>query len=162
MVSERIRIARELAHMSQEELGMKIGLTGSAVRKWESGKGIPYPKNILKISQVLGKSVPWLKGEVLIDHPGSSVTIERLRPDYHPTSPENTARTIMGNSSIQLDSATLQATGTVVEPGLAEVYQALANLDVVLEDLEAAKERARLAQITIKRFIQKQMNQRIR
>lgn len=68
MMRDRIRMARESMHLTQEELGIKSGSSGTTVRNWESGRTTPTDKNILKISQVLGKSVPWLKGEVPVDH----------------------------------------------------------------------------------------------
>lgn len=40
-----------------------LGMTGAAVRNWESGKGTPYRKTFLKISQLTKKPVSFFTGD---------------------------------------------------------------------------------------------------
>lgn len=63
-IGERIKAARKSKRITQEQLGQSIGATGSAVALWEQNKSFPYSRNLESLSQVLGKSVSWLKGEI--------------------------------------------------------------------------------------------------
>lgn len=58
----RIVEARTIAGLSQEELARNLGLSTSAVRKWESGAGSPYPKTLKKIAEVTGKPISFFTG----------------------------------------------------------------------------------------------------
>ena len=52
-----IRQLRENRHMTQGELGEKIGVSGKAVSKWETGKGLPDITLLEPLAQALGISV---------------------------------------------------------------------------------------------------------
>lgn len=67
MFKDRIRIARESKHLTQEELGQRLDSTGATVRNWEHGRTSPSDKRIAEIAQVLGKSIEWLKGDAPIE-----------------------------------------------------------------------------------------------
>lgn len=73
-LSDRIRIAREEMKLTQEEFAANIGMTRSAVQKWEQGQADPYPKTLRKISEVTGKPLEWF-GQV-----GTTKVLEHTRP----------------------------------------------------------------------------------
>ena len=62
-MSEKISLGRLISgrrkHMglTQAELGAKIGVSKSAVAKWETDGGIPCLDNLGKISKILGMSI---------------------------------------------------------------------------------------------------------
>ncbi len=55
-VGKRIRMIRESQHMTQAELGSKIGLTADRIQKYENGKRKPLPEMQDKIAQALNVS----------------------------------------------------------------------------------------------------------
>ena len=58
-LAERIRTARTLAGLSQEDLAAK-GLGILSVSRWERGKSIPRVRNLGALSRALGVSILWL------------------------------------------------------------------------------------------------------
>lgn len=56
---EKIKIAREKAGLTQEELAKKIGLTKAAISRYESGQREPKISSIKKLSAAFG--VKWEK-----------------------------------------------------------------------------------------------------
>lgn len=57
----RLRVARQIAGLSQDELAKEIGLLRRAVMKWESGTtGEPGVFGIARAADRLGVSVDWL------------------------------------------------------------------------------------------------------
>ena len=52
-----IRAARRAAGFDQESLALLVGVSVSAVKKWESGNCRPTPTNITKLTAVL-HSIP--------------------------------------------------------------------------------------------------------
>lgn len=59
-LGEKLKEARKQTGLSQEELSMKLGISRSAVAKWESNKGIPDVDNLKMLSQLLDLSVDYL------------------------------------------------------------------------------------------------------
>lgn len=59
-----IRAERSRLDMTQEQLAEKIGVSGSAVRSWESGKTLPGPQQLLSMSELFSCSTDWLLGRV--------------------------------------------------------------------------------------------------
>lgn len=55
--AEKLKDARKKAHMSQETLAEKLGVSRQAVTKWETDRGIPDVENIMSISALFGISV---------------------------------------------------------------------------------------------------------
>lgn len=51
---ERIRQARKEAHITQEELGAKLGVSGSMIAQYETGKRNPKHETLLRIAAALG------------------------------------------------------------------------------------------------------------
>lgn len=49
--------------MSTRELGDRLGVTGSAITKWEKGQSPPPPAQIRAAARELGVTVAWLYGE---------------------------------------------------------------------------------------------------
>lgn len=52
-----IKAARRAAGLDQESLALLVGVSVSAVKKWESGNCRPTPTNITKLTAVLS-SIP--------------------------------------------------------------------------------------------------------
>ena len=57
---EKLKEARKGAGYSQEELVNKLGVSRSAITKWETDKGMPDISNIKAISQLLNISIDYL------------------------------------------------------------------------------------------------------
>lgn len=59
-LGEKIKEARKQAGLSQEQLSEKLGISRSAVAKWEIDKGIPDVDNLKILSQLLSVSIDYL------------------------------------------------------------------------------------------------------
>lgn len=57
---EKLKRARVAAGLSQEQLSEQIGVSRSAVAKWESDKGMPDIQNMKAIAQLLNTSIDYL------------------------------------------------------------------------------------------------------
>ena len=55
--AEKLKESRKKAHMSQETLAEKLGVSRQAVTKWETDRGIPDISNMMTISALFGISV---------------------------------------------------------------------------------------------------------
>lgn len=66
-LGKKIREARKQAGLSQEQLAEKMGVSRSAVAKWETDKGLPDVENLKILARLLGVSVDYLldDGEML-------------------------------------------------------------------------------------------------
>ena len=74
-----IKKQRLILEMTQEDLAIKMGVTQSAVTKWENGVTLPRAELLPKIAQILNCSVDeLLRGECASD--GSSEQ-EKLQAD---------------------------------------------------------------------------------
>ena len=63
-----IRALREKQHLTQAELGDRIGVSSKTVSKWETAKGLPDISLIQPLSQALGVSViELMNGEHIIN-----------------------------------------------------------------------------------------------
>lgn len=59
-LGEKLKEARKQVGLSQEELSEKLGVSRSAVAKWETDKGIPDIDNLKNISELLNVSLDYL------------------------------------------------------------------------------------------------------
>lgn len=59
-LGEKLKEARKQAGISQEELSEKLGVSRSAVAKWETDGGIPDVDNLRVISKLLNVSIDYL------------------------------------------------------------------------------------------------------
>ena len=57
---EKLKEARQCAKLSQEALAVKIGVSRSAIAKWETDKGMPDIQNLKIIASVLNVSIDHL------------------------------------------------------------------------------------------------------
>ena len=57
---EKLKEARRSAKLSQEELAVRIGVSRSAVAKWETDKGLPDIQNLKTIASTLDVSIDYL------------------------------------------------------------------------------------------------------
>ena len=66
-IGEKLKEARKQAGLSQEQLSEKLGVSRSAVAKWETDNGIPDVDNLKALSKLLNVSVDYLldDGEVM-------------------------------------------------------------------------------------------------
>ena len=74
-LGEKIKEARKLCGLSQEQLAEKMAVSRSAVAKWETGKGLPDIDNLKVLSRLLNVSVDYLisdsdtQGETVMREP---------------------------------------------------------------------------------------------
>lgn len=59
-LGEKLKEARNLSGLSQEQLADKLNVSRSAVAKWETDKGMPDVMNLKAISELLQVSVDYL------------------------------------------------------------------------------------------------------
>lgn len=59
-LGEKLKEARKQAGLSQEQLSEKLGISRSAVAKWETDKGIPDIENLKSLLGLLGVSIDYL------------------------------------------------------------------------------------------------------
>ncbi len=59
-LGEKIKIARKQAGLSQEQLAEKMGVSRSAVAKWEVNNGLPDIDNLKILSHLLGVTIDYL------------------------------------------------------------------------------------------------------
>lgn len=59
-LGEKLKEARKQAGLSQEQLAEKLGISRSAVAKWETDAGMPGIDNLKILSQLLGVSIDYL------------------------------------------------------------------------------------------------------
>ena len=62
--SERLRIARERAGLSQSDLAEKAGFQASAISHFETGRRSPSFENLRRLSDALGVTTDYLIGRV--------------------------------------------------------------------------------------------------
>ena len=60
---EKLKEARKEAGLSQEQFAEKMGVSRSAIAKWESDKGMPDVNNLKAMAQLLNISVDYLLDE---------------------------------------------------------------------------------------------------
>lgn len=56
----RVKRARKVKDMTQEEVGKLCGVTKASVSKWENGENLPESNTLGKLSQILNVSVDYL------------------------------------------------------------------------------------------------------
>lgn len=59
-LGEKLKEARKQAGLSQEQLAEKLGISRSAVAKWETDKGLPDVDNLKALSGLLSVSIDYL------------------------------------------------------------------------------------------------------
>lgn len=63
-IAERIKVARKSAGMSQRELGAAIGVSATAISKYEKGEVIPNSGMIIRLSEALGVNIDFFFRQV--------------------------------------------------------------------------------------------------
>ena len=63
-LNERITQARKRAHLSQEQLGERLGVSRQAVSKWELDDAVPDTDKLVPLARALGLSVDALLGNL--------------------------------------------------------------------------------------------------
>lgn len=74
-----IKTLREAGHMTQAELGERIGVSSKTVSKWETGKGLPDISLMQPLSAALGVSVIELMNGEQITNRNRSANLLRSR-----------------------------------------------------------------------------------
>ena len=59
---EKLKVMRELKHLSQEELGRRIGLSGSVISAYEKSRKYPSIETLIKICSELSVSADYSLG----------------------------------------------------------------------------------------------------
>ena len=62
LIGKRIKLARELAGLTQEKLAEIIGVSRTAVVRWESGETVPTVDHLIEMTSVLQVSADFLLG----------------------------------------------------------------------------------------------------
>ncbi len=62
-LGEKLKLARNEMNLSQELLAQKLGVSRSAVAKWETDKGIPDVDNLKVLAELLDVSIDYLLSE---------------------------------------------------------------------------------------------------
>lgn len=57
---KRVRLAREAAELTQDELGAKIGMDGKSVSNWERGLQFSYAPDLYRLARALDVTMDWL------------------------------------------------------------------------------------------------------
>ncbi|MBO0958896.1 helix-turn-helix transcriptional regulator [Neobacillus sp. MM2021_6] len=71
-IGTTIKAAREMLHMTQEELAQKVRVGTQTIEKYESGEQMPSTQTIMKLSTVL-------------DIPASELLQHHVHPNSSPT-----------------------------------------------------------------------------
>jgi HTH-type transcriptional regulator, cell division transcriptional repressor len=56
----RLKVARELAGMSREQLARRIGVETASIEAWEADARAPRANRVMTLSGVLGVTIGWL------------------------------------------------------------------------------------------------------
>jgi len=70
-----LRSVRERRHLTQSSLASIASVSEASIRKWETGRGEPSPRSLLKLADALGVSVEQLTGQA----PVQPLAIENAR-----------------------------------------------------------------------------------
>lgn len=60
--SSRLKELREYEKLSYVELGQELGVSGTAIARWENGKRIPNIESLYTIAKFFGVSSDYLLG----------------------------------------------------------------------------------------------------
>src|SRR5579872_2646577 len=74
-LSQRIRTARERAHLSQHELGKSIGLSDKAISAYEKGRSQPPLENLRKIADATNYPLTYFTQD---ENPDGEITAKLL------------------------------------------------------------------------------------
>jgi transcriptional regulator with XRE-family HTH domain len=112
-VGSRVRLRRILLGMSQEKLGLAIGLTFQQIQKYERGTNRIGASRLWELSTVLGVPVQFFFGEITAE------TLEQMS--------RITAREVVADG----EGATFVATGPTIRPETLELMRAFDRIPVV-------------------------------
>lgn len=62
-LGERIKICRQKAGLSQEQVAEQVGVSRQAVTKWEADRSAPSTENLFKLAEIFGTTVDLLLTE---------------------------------------------------------------------------------------------------
>lgn len=90
-VGERIRYARKNAHLTQEELAIKLGVTQAVIGQYERGIRKPKMDALQRIAEAMGISiydlVPEYSGALLVGLPKDESEKKKIMEDFEKLSP---------------------------------------------------------------------------
>ena len=84
-LGQRISLYRKKLHISQEELGARLGVSRQAVSKWETGEATPDAERIIALAKVLGVTTDALllgREEPAPVHPGEAARQAAPAPEW--------------------------------------------------------------------------------
>lgn len=62
-IGERLKLAREMAGITQKQVGIMLGIHKTVVCNYETGRRPPPDTHLLPLAQLFGVSMGWLVGE---------------------------------------------------------------------------------------------------
>jgi len=78
-LGDRIRRAREQKKLRQSDVGHAVGVTGSAVSMWESGRNEPGYTELIRLAKVLDRPIGYFFGSDAVgDEPAITHDYRRL------------------------------------------------------------------------------------
>ena len=132
---------RQKAHLSQSQLGEKVGVSNKAVSKWENGKSKPGLDVVNRLADVLGVSL-----DELLHAPSEEKKITKIVITGGPCAGKTTAMSWIQNAFTRLGYAVLfvDETATQLITGGAAPWLNTSNRDFQwhLIQLQEAKEKA--------------------
>jgi len=64
---ERLRLARQAAGLTQEQLAIRTDISRASIGSWEAGRTAPDPRNAVRLAQALHLSIQALTGITVAD-----------------------------------------------------------------------------------------------
>ena len=86
-VGQRLRLRRQMLHLSQEQLATKVGLTHQQVQKYETGATRLSASRLVQVSQVLDVPVKWFFEGVSDETASANPAGVSLRPSLRNSRP---------------------------------------------------------------------------
>lgn len=73
--AKSLRSARQMAGLTQEQLGFDVGVTKASVSAWENAREFPSFTTLLRLRQALNVSLDWLTGvsEEAVQHTAEDI-----------------------------------------------------------------------------------------
>ena len=66
-IGARLKLARDRAGMSQEEVSQRFGLPTRSLTRWENGRCEPGFEKVVRLAELYGVSADWIAGRTSIE-----------------------------------------------------------------------------------------------
>lgn len=132
LFSEKLKMLRKDANLTQEELADKLCVSRQAITKWESGDGIPDIDNLKQISILFGITIDELVKEdksVTLDNKKNYRYVSELEIDHNKHFDINIAKINELNLIISSEDKVKVEISSNEEENLSEIYK------IIFDDL---------------------------